>query len=111
MKKTALHFKIAAWSIKNPRATYAAIAGLLVVVLAAGVGTTAWLGSGKKQQTTVVKMNNAEAGTFQREGWKIRGQWENNGVQCVGYLKESNNTRLTSCYTKVNGVWVLKQSY
>lgn len=111
MKKTAMHFRIAAWSIKNPKITYTAIAGSLLVVLAVGVSTT-WLMGVRNSGASVVAVQGGNGNTgLELDGWSIRKQWANSDLQCVGYIKESNNTRLTSCYKKVGDQWVFVQSY
>lgn len=112
MKKTAMHFKIAAWSIKNPKITYMLIAGFLLAVLAIGTGTTWFVGANNSSAGVfAVKGGNGNMGSFDLDGWSIRKQWANGDTQCVGYIKDSNNTRLTSCYKKVGEQWVFTQSY
>lgn len=112
MKKTAMHFKIAAWSIKNPKITYMAIAGSLAAVLAVGIGTTWLMGSQNSSMGAgAIKGGNGNTGSFDLEGWSIRKQWATGDTECVSYIKDSNNTRLTSCYKKVGDRWVFTQSY
>ena len=107
-----MHFRIASWSIKNPRITYIAIAGSLLAFLAVGIGATWLIGSKNSSAGAfVTKGGNEKMGSFDLDGWSIRKQWASGDTQCVGYIKDSNNTRLTSCYKKVGDQWVFTQSY
>lgn len=114
MKKTSPHFKIASWTIKNPKASYGIMGALALVMVLVGVGLALSTRGGSTGPTRVLA---AVTGTptpdqaFAREGWVIRGQQDKDGMRCIRYARESNGTRLTACYTQVNGVWVHKSSY
>lgn len=112
MKKTATHFKIAAWSIKNPKVTYMVVGGLLISFLGIGIGTALMVNSKTNQSSLFTKKGvNNKDDFFQRADWTMLNQWERDGVQCRDYIKNSNRTRLTSCYTKIGDKWVFKESY
>lgn len=112
MKKTSPHFKIASWTIKNPKASYGIMGALALGMVLLGVGL-AWSArgpsTGSSRVLAAVAGGNEQA--FVREGWVIRGQQDRDGMRCIRYARESNGTRLTACYTQVNGVWVHKSSY
>lgn len=112
MKKSALHFKIAAWSIKNPGRTYGAIGGLVVLLVAASVFTTSLLG--QKQGPGAVKaipVNSAVADSFERANWTITARQSVDGRQCITYRHSTNGTRLTSCYIQDGKDWIFQQSF
>ncbi len=114
MKKTSPHFKSAAWTIKNPKASYGIMGALALVMVLVGVvlalsarGTS----KGPSRVLAAVTGNPTPEQAFVREGWVIRGQQDKDGMRCIRYARESNGTRLTACYTQVNGAWVHKSSY
>ena len=113
VNKSSLHYRFASWSIKNPMVTYASL-GVLVVALLAGGGMI----FGKKNHAIAQKANasvnvstNTPASDMQRAGWSILGESNSDNMRCIRYRRDSNYTRMTSCYTMVKGEWVFNQSY
>lgn len=109
MKKTALHFKIASWSCRQPAAFYAI--GFLVLALCIGlgalVGNIAVKGAGvSNPPMTADAWSKVSAG----EDWKpIRDMDLPDGVKCRLY--RNSNTSITNCYKFSKGEWSFYQSF
>ncbi len=112
MKKTALHFRVAAWSIKNPLLFYSAIAaGLLVVVSGVLVGARLVQLQHVVQASYEKQPANVSNVTPEKNGWRtVRSERTHDGI-CVLYQHPENNTSITQCYTNVAGKWVFEMSY
>ena len=112
MKKTSPHFKIASWTIKNPKMSYGIMGAIALCMVLLGVGFALSLGQKSTSPSrALAPIATTSDKSLEREGWTIRGQQDKDGMRCIRYVRETNGTRLTSCYTQVQGSWVHKYSY
>lgn len=112
MKKTALHFKIASWSIRHPGMFYAV--GLLVLLCFIGLGALVVPSTTMKAldspnplpaRAIVEKSNTASS-----NGWvPVKDMELPDGVKCRLYKRDG--TSITNCYRLRNGVWSFDQSF
>lgn len=110
MKKTTLHFKIAAWSCKKPIHFYVLVTFTMLVLLAIGAMMT----SQQKIETnsnrgTVIPVS-SEMKIPAMSGWTpVRDMDLPDAIRCRLYTKAESS--ITSCYKFVNGQWVFHQSF
>lgn len=115
MKKSSLHFKIAAWSIKNPNKMYAATGGaLLILLLMSAVITGTLMKQPRLSANSTVPVAASTAtgvNSFEKANWTIMNRQMIAGRLCVLYRHSSNKTRITSCYVQDGENWVFQQSF
>lgn len=111
MKKTALHFKLASWSIKNPKTTYVIIGGVVVLIFLVGalvVGATSPKNNATRGQGAISQVNQQSGANGP---WREIDQSIKGNQKCIRYKREDNGTKITSCYTKSGDDWRFSQSY
>lgn len=116
MKKTAIHFKIAAWSIKNPMAFYAMVGSTLVVLLVvllmlgrASMSTPQKNSVAVTRGTTPGGIDVSASGT--PPVWVSGAEFRQApNLRCLERKREDTGYRVFSCYENVNGKWVFKHN-
>ena len=107
MKKTAVHFRIAAWSIKNPIFFYAiASGGILVLLLALLFTMVNTKKNNLSSLTDPILRATTAAGDKKDSIWSVGGQFQlNDHIRCLERKRQDTGLQVFSCYEKVKGVW------
>ncbi len=112
MKKTALHFRLASWSVKNPYPFYGILSVGTILIFGGLLSIGFILNKDDSSSSLInsnVRVNNVGPSS---KSWTIlRRDMQSNGDLCVLAAHVSNGTQITQCYKNVGGQWEFDQSY
>ncbi len=112
MKKTAVHFKIAAWSIKHPVPFYAIIGSgalvLLVGLLALGRMSVP---ASNRIGGSIASQANDPTGTSVPPVWEVISEFRPKpNMRCIERKRKDTGFSVFSCYENQNGEWKFKHN-
>ena len=113
INKNSLHFKLASWSLKNPRLFWGASGGVVALTLLVVIGGTWMLANGQGHRP-VPTFNSTKGQIVQEEKseWKLISKVAVDETrECRTYIK-NNDVQMTSCFDKdARGEWQWVTSY
>ena len=107
-KKTSLHFKIAAWTIKNKYLFYILSLSFLILAMLAFYSIGAMSNKSVEPRVFI----SAQPTSKMAYTWKtLYESYPSEDVKCVHMESAVNGFRRSSCYRLVQNKWVFLQNY